>query len=968
MAIHKSFQEMGNLAFYDTWQPEYVYFASLAHYANENNVGAGLNAPEVAKRAKKAQEDAMAHINLNGMTDQDSEKEFLDKFRTILNFLKQARNYELQNERRYFNQKLKMIYKTFSAEEQKKINELRELQIELKNGKKVFDYKNFITLINALMSGMENAKLLAAHESKRINEISNIIDDLLQSRANQVQKGLIASGKLVSKRFSTEEIVENAKKHLQTKIQVEYVKTKQLDRKSKSGYALFGGSKFSKVEGTCARVLSNWAENIVHEIMNKPEIIQKMVSQIQPQYPINDGNFKHLEAEIRQTIILGIIQYGLNNLNTVLNKELNDAVIAEIETELTTNNTIFDTVSRYDIHGLNGDFGQDISETAMLKDSKTIADISEKNATELYERIKTLIGYEKKLKDKSQPSYLIQAMTKSKDTNNVSDLDKAKEIMTLIDSITKLNEQTQEIIHEWEQTQVQNAEQQLTFSVENSTIPITISIVDGVVTADMEKLVKAIQKTKGYTELGFGKFNPTTLKSTLITLKRRASLELKKKLIAATTNAVNQHLFSLSETELVSMMGKELERLSVHINGPTLAELIPGINFRATSRGNIMIDWMGNRKGKNDMMVIEVKYDQVVGHIKSKLTSQIKDKVARQTVARAQEVVQKAQEDFLFAFSQECDEQIQNVNTGKNKSNPQRYSKMLDDFMLNTHRLGKTKEELAKAQTKVAAAWRKLRDALLDAGINENQIDDADVRHRILHTLENSFQISTTVKSYDNYMDTVGFGGGSLGGDLDSQIDHLNDIFTTAGMPIDPDDINWLKSAIINCFPGSIVKEKNKGLIENYLGAVAAFALFDEGGVESAIISDFYKTYFEHMQNSVHNADILHLYVVNGIYVPGSEVIDRTIKTLEKEVLPQIANIPVTMNRGAGLTIINRANDSMIVNRPMASYLENPDEQAWYTTGAEVKKHVELKILFLAGLLDIVNSINEKLAETPIPA
>jgi hypothetical protein len=56
-------------------------------------------------------------------------------------------------------------------------------------------------------------------------------------------------------------------------------------------------------------------------------------------------------------------------------------------------------------------------------------------------------------------------------------------------------------------------------------------------------------------------------------------------------------------------------------------------------------------------------------------------------------------------------------------------------------------------------------------------------------------------------------------------------------MPITPSDMNWLYSAIINCSPNSLVGEKYKNIIEDYLGAMAAFALFDEGGAEAEIIS-----------------------------------------------------------------------------------------------------------------------------------
>jgi len=129
-------------------------------------------------------------------------------------------------------------------------------------------------------------------------------------------------------------------------------------------------------------------------------------------------------------------------------------------------------------------------------------------------------------------------------------------------------------------------------------------------------------------------------------------------------------------------------------------------------------------------------------------------------------------------------------------------------------------------------------------------------------------------------MDDVGFGGGSLGSNLNSQLSRIQDIFKCAGIKIDQAELEWLHSAIINCFPGSVVGEKNKNLIENYLGSLMAFALFDEGGAEEAIISDAYRNIMKDIGKSKSSASILHLYSVNGIYVPGSYVLKKTLESL----------------------------------------------------------------------------------------
>ena len=73
------------------------------------------------------------------------------------------------------------------------------------------------------------------------------------------------------------------------------------------------------------------------------------------------------------------------------------------------------------------------------------------------------------------------------------------------------------------------------------------------------------------------------------------------------------------------------------------------------------------------------------------------------------------------------------------------------------------------------------------------------------------------------------------------------------------------------------------------------------------------------------------------------------------------------MTRGAGITIINKTTEAVIPNRPIYSFYGPPDKNAWSVAGERAKEKIELKIIFLAGLLDIVNSINKTLENVEIP-
>ena len=957
------FPHIGNLALYDGWKPNYVYFSSLLQAGMIFNPEGNWNGEKAGSIAAQAIADANAHSSIITNSPEDSTTHFLLKFSEIIIFLKKAITFEQQNEKKYFAQKMNEIKSSFTREEIKTIKPLAQIVRQMEIGYDKFDYDAFITLINVLMSGVDNAKAIASHESKRITEINKILSQLIESRENQV-RGLYKS----KHKDGTEEqlkAIQAASDRLKDKITVEYMKTKQLTRQDKNGkYVLFGGKQFkTKIKGPVADVLGEWAKTILDEMIAKPALIQEIVSKMQVHYPIKTGNFKLLSEEIRQTIILGIIQYGLSNLNTVLNKELDSILVAEVERELVNNNTIFDTSSKYNIHGLDGTFGQRISESALFKKSESVADLMENHATEIFDRVKVLIQKESSLKKPDEhKSYLTQTLEHTVNQNsNKTALEEVEEIIKLIESITELQDKADKMLEQWKKDTSQDLTKDF-YLMKDKNMPITITIHEGEIQVDMKELISAIKDTDGYKYLGLKQLNPTTLKSTLTSLKRRASLELKKTLIESTRTAITDGIFSLSEAELVTMMGKELESLTININGPTLAELLPGIQFSSTSNGGISINWNGKINGKNDMVVIEIRYNDILTRIKTSLGKKITDTVADR-LSILEDKVRLAQENFLWTFQQQSDAAVKELTTS---NDAQKYSKMLDKTVVNMHRLAKTNEDLAEAQAKVRKAWQALAKYLRDLGADEDEL--WEMKQRVLNTLRDSFQISTTVKSYNTYVNNLGFGGGSLGSNLDDQLNRLSDIFESANTPISDQDKEWLRSAIINCFPGSVVGEKNKNLIENYLGSLAAFALFDEGGAEETIISEFYKTYLDEVKQSQSHAKILHLYAVNGIYVPGSYVLQKTIELLENDVLPNLQDIPNKMRQGAGVMIINHASEKMIPNRPIAQIPYGPVQQAWQVTGEKVAGQVQIKILFLAGLLDIVNSINAKLGSVSIPA
>lgn len=968
-----TFNQIGNLAFYDGWHPNYVYFKSLltagtTYSESERNRWRSDLAAPIAERAIS---DAQGHSTLIANSPDDSIDDFSAKFQTIIKFLRSAYDYERRNEILYFEQKAKDLENNFSKEELEKIAPLKQFYRAIKtsrgSGISTFDYDKFISLINILQQGLQNAAITAKYESERIQKIEDTIDHLIKSRMNQT-KGLKQhyNNDLAT---SLHAGVESGRR-LKRKIFVEYTENARLTRQNKKTkkYVLFGGATFEKkIEKTVSTTLAHWLSDVMAELIKDQDVIQRIVQKINEAYQdksfdASSGSFFALEQEVREIIIQGVTKYAIDNLDTILNKELTPDIISEVKTAMAsdTGRAIFDTVQKYDIHGLNNSWGLQGNQIQLFKDAVTALDMKNNKATELFNSIKVLLSsIDLTQKEQRDKSFLVQAFEHNNSLTRVQDL------ISLISRVEKIQEESEQLEKNYnkKQQQVQAVIKNITLSENNNTIPITISIQNGEVSVDMKSFLEALKADPVFQSMNFQTFNPQKIKTAITTLKGRASMELKNILIDSIQTGVKSPEVS-SASKYIGDIRQELEKLEIKIRGPSVAEMLTNIHF--TSHGdNTYIDWTGSINGKNDQVTITIRHNKALSNLRTNFASKFSKEAVKELVDSQQARIEELQLQFMKRYQEVIDAEVGQLTRHDVKD---KYSAMIP-YMATTVETAiayeKALEKDNEESIKLPGIYEELNNAVqeLIKTLRNKRMDKdkiMQIKQQFLNPFASSFQISNTVKSYDTYVNKIGFTGGSLGTNLDDQLFRINDIFTTAGAPISKEDMSWIRSAILNCFPGSIVGEKNKNLIEQYLGSVMAFALFDEGGAESAIISDYYKEFLSNVSANSSSAKILHLYYVNGIYVPGSYVLLQTIKALENEVLPNLQKIPTLMKRGAGITIINQASESDIPNRPIFNN-DNANPAAWSITGQAVASKVHLKILFLAGLLDIVNSINNTL-------
>lgn len=953
-----SFNRVGNLAFYDGWNPNYVYFNSLL-YANQTY---GLkkgpspwDAQEAASIANRAISNAKAHANFGDIRERGESNEYLfEQFKRIVQFLSRARKYELNNELNFFKDKFKELKVQFKDEEKNITKLIHMVQASLQSKNHAVNYRALITLINFVQQGIESTAKTASYEQERIQEISDIIKELRDSRSSQVAglaksrgKDLTAQlewGKKASEKLWKEIKVEYAEHaQLTRKIEVTDKKTKQTVKK----YALWGGATFeNKVKKTVSTTLAHWANDVVEDIIKNPNTVKKIVKKIQKKYSTSDNTtFYTLEQDVRETLILAIIQYGLNNLGDVLSRDLNQVFLSEIKHNLKVDDEIFDTVQHYNIRGLNNSFGLKGDELQLFKDAKTSADINIRHATTLADAFKNMLNTAKKTDEQDFLMHLLS-------DKNIKKKDRVEQLVQLINSLEAIQKEGAKLLEEYKKSV-----DKLPKSIEtkDTPIPITITVKRGKVSVNMDQVKQMLGVNDTFLSLNFKTFNPSNLTRAIATIKGRASQELKQIIIEAIDQAGRLHLTTLSQQELVATMRQGLENLQVKVKGPSLAELMTNIHFRSQGE-DLIVDWTGGINGKNDSVTIEIKHKNILAKIEEELPEKFLN-----SMNMLQQQVEKKQLAVLNEYRNIVNKEVGQLTR---KNDLHKYTSIIDSTIASMEELREQNTDLDKLYEDLEKEIKKLDKKLKQAGLKLQE--RKELKKEFLDVFKNSFQVSTTVKSYDTYVNKMGFTGGSLGTGLDDQLTRISDIFATAGAPIKPKDYEWLRSAILNCFPGSIVGETNKNTIEAYLGAAAAFALFDEGGAEAALISNYYKTYFDSINKNSEGrsaSSILHLYYVNGIYVPGSYVIEQTLNVIRTKIIPSIQHIPDLMRTGAGIMIINNASPSVIPNRPIAKYFSEDNNganpNAWEITGQEVAKQIKIKILFLAGLLGIVNDINE---------
>ena len=248
-----------------------------------------------------------------------------------------------------------------------------------------------------------------------------------------------------------------------------------------------------------------------------------------------------------------------------------------------------------------------------------------------------------------------------------------------------------------------------------------------------------------------------------------------------------------------------------------------------------------------------------------------------------------------------------------------------DSFESNTQLLRQLKQDQLS----------ELKNFLADLGEGEEGLN-----HLISH-----INIHDTIKGYTsagslNFKKYKGFEGAAFGSNLHQQLKILSSTNAMGGL--EEKDIEFFQFAMINA-GSQMIGHNLKRTLEDYFSVFLSFFMFNDAALmieeanEAAVkMSD---------QNTPGD---LHIYQLNGVYVPCSYLLQKTYDELKKTIGQTSSQI--TSGRGT---------------RAILHTYNGQPKSTWEETYTEAEKATKLEMKFLGGFFDLLGEISGAMNNLP---
>lgn len=204
-----------------------------------------------------------------------------------------------------------------------------------------------------------------------------------------------------------------------------------------------------------------------------------------------------------------------------------------------------------------------------------------------------------------------------------------------------------------------------------------------------------------------------------------------------------------------------------------------------------------------------------------------------------------------------------------------------------------------------------------------------------------------SVKDYGFFDDEIGFTSGALGhsvssngsAELFSALENIENMASLGGLT--SIDVKRLAFAAINCADFLIGGEMRlKNPLENYLSMIAGALMFNDCELIMKEVNEKLKS---NLPASVHQ---IHLYKLNGLYVPFSYVLQLTYEAM-RDLNTEVYKYT---NKGFHVQIINNYHWEDFSKQDIT-------QETWRTAGAKAISNTTIRMTFLAGFADILDGL-----------
>lgn len=265
--------------------------------------------------------------------------------------------------------------------------------------------------------------------------------------------------------------------------------------------------------------------------------------------------------------------------------------------------------------------------------------------------------------------------------------------------------------------------------------------------------------------------------------------------------------------------------------------------------------------------------------------------------------------------------------------------------------------QATKGYTKVTTAQQKYINELQSLAKEQREILSKATSSEERAKLEKMFKFLNTSISVKEYEDTTfsntGFHGGSLGGGgkVVDAVPNIVAMLDAGG--ITTLDAQTIIAVLLNTFSDSAIGRAYEQPLTNYLVGGAAMMLFDDGFANG---ENFLQSIKEQFSNS---PSALHLLRLDSLYFPQSYILRNICENLRVVY----NDIQESYNRITSEKISTSLQLDNPLTMGLLASVPNKKKQVtrWNQVRKQAEKQVKINLLFMAGMLDIIDSLKTKL-------